>query len=436
MTMKKMISLALVACMALALAVPVGAAGTSVGQKNSYGVNAVEGDDVSIIPSNVAETLALMFVGSNVEANLTDTWTEDTTAKEVMPLYDGEGTPTAFSVELTTDGEDTGYIIISAYPGATDYIMEYSDTALPIYDNLNVKDGDSIVYIAPMTYLKDDGTDMLTTLQNQVVKKSSVENAFVEIREESLKKNKETLRDFFTNDPIQVTSTIYDYGPIDDPIAYIDAVYGGGAYNKAYEWKNVLGTYVKHREMDQFSSVYTNYNCGPTALTNLIETAGNFYNISAIKNKNINTIYANIEKIGLDNGWFAMDSYSGRPGTYFATMNNYMDTVLNSYGVSHQMTRKWNTSSTTYNLIKQEIDANHFCILGITDELNVTYKNHFVYPYAYTRFRNSQTGNYKSFLKVADGWTDTGRYVDMSTIVSGSGMPSDASYLYTVSISA
>ena len=100
------------------------------------------------------------------------------------------------------------------------------------------------------------------------------------------------------------------------------------------------------------------------------------------------------------------------------------------------MTRKWNTSSTTYNLIKQEIDANHFCILGITDELNVTYKDHFVYPYAYTRFRNSQTGNYKSFLKVADGWTDTGRYVDMSTIVSGSGMPSDASYLYTVSISA
>lgn len=432
---RKLPAMLLCAAMMLSL-IPASAAGMSEGAKDSYDATAVEGYDIGIIPSNVAETLALMFVDSNVEANLTDAWTEDTTAKEVLPLYDGEGTPTAFSVELTTDGEDTGYIIISAYPGATDYIMEYSDTALPIYDNLNAKDGDSIVYVAPMTYLKDDGTDMLTTLQNQVVKKSSVENAFAEIREESLEKNKETLHDFFTNDPIQVTSTIYDYGPIDDPIAYIDAVYGGGAYNKAYEWKNVLGTYVKHREMNQFSSVYTNYNCGSTALTNLIETAGNFYNISAIKNKNINTIYANVEKIGLNNGWFAMDSSSGVPGTYFASMNNYMDTVLNSYGISHQTTRKWNTSSTTYNLIKQEIDANHFCILGITDALDVTYKSHFVYPYAYTRFRNSQTGNYKSFLKVADGWTDTGRYVDMSTIVSGSGMPSDASYLYTVSISA
>ena len=195
---RKLPAMLLCAAMMLSL-IPASAAGMSEGAKDSYDATAVEGYNISVIPSNVAETLALMFVDSNVEANLTDTWTEDTTAKEVLPLYDGEGMPTAFSVELTTDGEDTGYIIISAYPGATDYIMEYSDTALPIYDNLNVKDGDSIVYIAPMTYLKDDGTDMLTTLQNQVVKKSSVENAFVEIREESLEKNKETLRDFFTN---------------------------------------------------------------------------------------------------------------------------------------------------------------------------------------------------------------------------------------------
>ena len=82
-------------------------------------------------------------------------------------------------------------------------------------------------------------------------------------------------------------------------------------------------------------------------------------------------------------------------------MDDYIDATLDSYGVSHQNVNTVKSSSLSYNVIKNKIDANHFCILGVVD--HDVYTSHFVYPYAYTRFKNSQTGYYKSFLKVADG---------------------------------
>lgn len=69
---RKLPAMLLCAAMMLSL-IPASAAGMSEGAKDSYDATAVEGYNISVIPSNVAETLALMFVDSNVEANLTDT---------------------------------------------------------------------------------------------------------------------------------------------------------------------------------------------------------------------------------------------------------------------------------------------------------------------------------------------------------------------------
>lgn len=398
----------------------------------------VNGHNINIIPSNVAEALALIFVNSNVDAGLTTTWTTETIVSDVIPMFDENGVPTAFSVELNTNGTDTGYIVISAYPDVESYILEYADTAEPLYKDLSVSPIQSIVYTDTMSYMKDDGSGSLIDLQGQKVDRKDVMNTFEDMRDSTVfEAKKDVIIEIFQNEPTSPTRSAYDqYGAIVDPIAYIDDVYGGGAYCSAYEWKNTLGTYTNHRIMDVFHSVYPGFNCGPTALTNLIETAGNYYNISAIKNKSITTLYSNIESIGVTNNWFGYDYTDDNGnsvyGTFWVYMDDYLNAALNYYGVSHQSVSTLLSSSLSYDIIKQKIEANQFCILGVLG--HSTYQYHFVYPYAYTRFKNSQTGYYKSFLKVADGWSSSGRYIDMSKILN-SDPTNPNSYFYSVAIS-
>lgn len=399
----------------------------------------VNGYDVNIIPSNVAEILALRFVEANADAGLTASWTEDTVASDVVPMFDENGTPTAFSVELSTNGVDTGYVVISAYPDVESYILEYADAADPLYEDLELAEDEAVVYVAPLTYLKDDGSNVLVGVQGERVTRSNVENEFADLRDaEVLAEKRDAITQIFSQEPVASTMSASandgtdGYGTIVDPLLYIQAVYGGGTYS-AYEWKNILENHTNHRVMDSFNSVHPNFNCGPTAVTNLIETAGNYYNINSIKGKNINTIYSNIESIGVENNWFGLDyiDENGNPvyGTFWVYMDDYIDAALDSYGVSHQNVNTLTSSSLSYSTIKQKIDTNQLCILGVVG--HDTYGYHFVYPYAYTRFKSSQTGYYKSFLKVADGWSSNGRYIDMSTIISTSGI---ISYFYSVAL--
>ena len=374
----------------------------------------VNGYDISIIPSNVAEILALRFVEANADAGLAASWTEDTVASDVVPMFDENGTPTAFSVELSTNGVDTGYVVISAYPDVENYILEYADAADPLYEELNLAEDEEVVYTATLTYLKDDGSDVLVGVQGEQVARSNVENEFEDLRDAAVfEEKRDAITQILGQEPVAATMSAAGddgtdaYGTIVDPLLYIEAVYGGGTYT-ATEWKNVLEPYTKYRIMNNFNSAYPNNCCGPTAITNLIETAGAYRNISTIKNKNAQTIFTTVENIGLNNGWFHSS------GTYFSSMRNYMVTALSAFGVS--VTSGNTYTNLTYNIMKQEIDANRFCILGVSG--HEPYGNHFVYPYAYTRFQNTQNGYLKSFLKVADGWSGSGRYVDMGTVAN------------------
>lgn len=420
---KRIFAMFLVVSMVLSI-VSVGAVNTSSVSTDVDVSDVVNGHNINIIPSNVAEVLALIFVEENVEAGLSKSWTANTNVSEVVPMFDEDGIPTAFSVELDTDGKDSGYVVISAYPEVENYILEYADTAAPIYEELDVNSGEEIVYTSVMSYLKDDGSDSLTDVQGQEIDREDITNSFESTRNAvAFEAKKDDIVEVFQSEPAPITRSAYDqYGAIVDPLAYIEAVYGGSAYNSAYEWKNILEPYTKHCVMRSFSATYSG-NCGPTAITNMIETAGNYYNINTVKGKNIQTIYNNIESIGLSAGWFTSD------GVKFSIMDKYINRVLNSYTIPHLAPKTWTSSKLSYDIMKQEINANHFCVLGVIG--HNPYKNHFVYPYAYTRFKNSQTGYYKSFLKVADGWSSSGRYIDMASIISTT---STNSYLYSVTL--
>lgn len=68
---KRFFAMFLAAAMAFSL-VSISAANVSTATESDPEI--VNGYNINIIPSNVAEVLALMFVDSNVEAGLTDRW--------------------------------------------------------------------------------------------------------------------------------------------------------------------------------------------------------------------------------------------------------------------------------------------------------------------------------------------------------------------------
>ena len=49
-----------------------------------------------------------------------------------------------------------------------------------------------------------------------------------------------------------------------------------------------------------------------------------------------------------------------------------------------------------------------------------TYGNHAVICYAYTRLVSTSTNAYKTYMKVADGWYTSPRYIDLATCLGDS----------------
>ena len=90
------------------------------------------------------------------------------------------------------------------------------------------------------------------------------------------------------------------------------------------------------------------------------------------------------------------------------------------FGMNVSVTNK----TASYNNIKTEISNNRPIYLSLLAGGDTAYTEpdlgHDVIGYAYTRLKSSTTGNYKSFLKVADGWYSHGRYIDLAMTASTS----------------
>lgn len=47
--------------------------------------------------------------------------------------------------ELQTNGNDNGYVVVSAYPDIENGILEFSDELLPVYESFNLDANDVII---------------------------------------------------------------------------------------------------------------------------------------------------------------------------------------------------------------------------------------------------------------------------------------------------
>lgn len=336
-----------------------------------------------LITEEVAEIIASYFVRD--EQTLSDIgWTEDTIIADTVTMYGTDGNVSAYSFELETDNAKSGYVVVSAYPDVENIILEFSDESAPIYEELGVDNTDTVVYTGLLNYYKDIGNGQLLSTENISVDIEDVPTPLVDSR----------------STEYQVAEPYVSY-PITDPISWANKYYQGPF--KAYEWNNPYESYCKYRVTGNFTGYKS--HCGPTAITNLIEMVGGKRNISKITSTNYKTIFKKVADLGISNGYY-VNSTQG--GSGHSTLNTYIKKSFGLFGVTTSVS----SSTVTYDRIKSAIDTNKLFYLSLTN--HPYYGNHGVAAFAYNRVKSNTTGYYLSFVKIADGWSSSGRYLDVA----------------------
>lgn len=340
------------------------------------------------IPENVAEIIASYFV-DDFRTTPDCAWTADTTVSDTVTMYDVDGSISAYSFELTTNGTDTGYVVISAYPDVESVILEFSDKEKPVYEAFNFAQTDSVVYTGTLNYFQETETGSLLTVEGNIVNKSEVPTPLAESRDVS-------------NLPAQTRAVITD------PFVWAERYYDGQF--SAVEWKNAFQNYCNFCTTDDFDdigSAHYDEHCGPTAITNLIFIVGNYRNYAPVRDANETHVFARVAWYGIDNGYY-VNSNSG--GTYKNTISQYIDGAFDSFNISVSVS----SMSVTYANVKSAINGYRPFYLSVTN--NSIYGNHGMAGYAYTVLEN-QYDDRISFVKVADGWGGSdGRYLPIYTL--------------------
>ena len=349
----------------------------------SFPASAANVSSSSSIPENVAEIIASYFVDDY--STMPDSkWTTDTVIVDTVTMYDVDGAVSAYSFELGTYGVDTGYVVVSAYPDVEHVILEFSDSAEPIYEIFNVGTND-IVYTGGLNYYKEMENGELLTADGNTISKSSALTPLSDSRNSSFL-------------PVQTRT-------ISDPFAWAESYYDGTF--SAVEWKNAFEDSCEFLTTTQFNvvnSVSYDNHCGPTAITNLIVLVGNYRNYAPVKNVSVSSIFSKVAQYGISHGY-----YSKATGTLTSTSNKYIKEAFASYNISTSVS----TVPISYTNVKNAI--NSYKPLHLKVLSNSIYGDHSVVGYAYTVLEN-QYDDRISFVKIEDGWATSGRFLPIYTL--------------------
>lgn len=369
---------------------------------------ASEASQDGLIPENVAYIMATYFV-RDAQTMEDSKWNDDTEISDTVTMYDVDGQVSAYSFELETNGKDAGYIVVSAYRDVESKILEFSDTAEPVYEALDLAKEDTVVYTGGLNYFKKVDAGRLISVDGNVVKSEAVSTPLQDSRDA-----------MYRVQPQQPFATMSE---IDDPAAWAKSEYGGTF--TATEWKNAFESYCKFRTMDTFSQVngvnYSNH-CGPTAITNLLEIVARYRGYSGVPYNNITQVFSQVAQLGISKGYFVNDVY-----TWFDTSATYLKESFSLYSITTSVT----TKAINYDNVKAAINGYNPLFVALRN--HEIYGSHFVAGYAYTCFTN-ESGQTAPFIKIADGWNSSGRYLPLSASDSGSSLLSGLKSMDVVSI--
>ncbi len=367
------------------------------------------------ISSDLAKRIALLFVVDMVSSGTTN-WTTSTCPVDVITMYDGsdEQNIVAYTVEM-----DSGYVVVSAYIDVPNIILEWSDKAFPLYRQFALSQNDNVVYGGALHYYKDNGSDDLQTLGGGLVNRNDVISVIKDKRNavyipetfisllisEKTRSERENAGgrnvgpyDNVIENPFDHASTWYN-GPYEchDWTNYWEPNNTTVECHSALEYSNLGGGYVNH--------------CGPTAITNMLIIYGNRFNISSITSETDDDIFVTVAGIGISHSYYFNSNFinigtlNGAAGWYiydsFAAFNVTGITINGRYGIN-------------YSNVSISLGNDRLLYLLLDD--NDCYGDHHVTCYAYTRLQSTTDGNFVTYLKVADGWSDTPRYIDINSV--------------------
>lgn len=374
------------------------------------GVLELEEEDL-IISEEVAGYVAEFFVRDMIETGQTS-WDDSTTVVDTVVMYDEMGT----AVTGYTFGLTSGYVVVSAYLDIPSLILEWSDIGEPVYENAEMNSEDQVVYLGALDYYIDSGEETLETVDGEAVSRSEVSNDFEEQRSlENLDENvvsaimevKENANalpgiSLFASDDTKG-------GYITDPIKYAKNVYSGSWWSNnysnpwsAYTWPiSVMSDFPGYEQ-----------NCGPTAITNMIRFFGLKSGHSRIMEKGtMKEIYD--EVINANDDYYINKSNGG---TFTEKANGFIRDSFNNFGLS---VRTFGLYDVNYqNTVNALGSTNRLMYINLTKKTSHPYGDHAVVGYAYTRLMNSK-GDGRAFIKIADGHSSDGRYVEIDSIAPG-----------------
>lgn len=358
--------------------------------------------DDSFIDQETAYYIALLFLQNYSAIDDLTTWTSETGISNSVIMYDNTrtNTPSAYSFELSLNGKDNGYIIISAYADVPNIVLEFSDTSRPLYDSFDLSPTDQLIYLGGYNYFKDTGTTELLGINHCVVNRNSLYDSLANIR------SKENIQDNHSSMSNPASILQPHDAVITDPIAHANQYLQGpfvssGDYYDYWQRNN----YITYYNMSGFSG-YTNH-CGPTAITHIARWMGSRYSISSIKNLGKDALFDKVVIYGIMNSYYVNGDPLG--GTLNLTAGRYIRGCFDEkFNVTVDVS---GLTDITFDNVKAAFHDNKLLYLALDD--NNIYGDHAVAGFGYTRLVSQTTGYYKSYIKVADGWSSAGgRYID------------------------
>lgn len=366
---------------------------------NLISISKEQYDELVVIPQEEAKEIAMLFVKD--EISLGDVvWNNDTYVVDVIEMYDesDSGEISAYTIKL-----NEGYVVVSAYRDSASLIPEWSDGAEPLFSAFEKSSSDSILYLGPYCYYLDTGST-ITDLDGHEVERENLINKNATLRDSS-NIPKSAISEIFSSASTPGGDT--KSGEITNPIAHANSMYDGPFVCNDYinYWENNIIYYTMDHGYDQGYAMH----CGPTAITNLIVAYMNRYQ-TYVSPQTANDIFDVVAQIGTSNNYFINNLFTPE-----LTLWAYMGQAFNNFNISINNSLFYYITL-NYNNLKAALSNNNLLYVMISN--HPVYSYHAVACFAYTRLISQSTGYFKTYLKVADGLNNSGRYIDLSTVLS------------------
>lgn len=356
------------------------------------------------VTTQIAATLAMLFVGSNLEN--TDLWTMDTKISSVDPLFDNQGKITAYCINLETNSQATGYVVVSTDINEP-LIQEYAMECPPIYKSsqfiaqtqthLASLGGEKIYYSGPLNYSTAPKVNQ-SLMEESSQFSASQTSDFHEKNLTLINEIKET--GILDSSYFSRESKASRAGArISDPLDYLHSLYPSWTFSNA-GYHNIGDTFIV--------SYYISENdaCAMYAISAILKYhLGSAYSFYSIKN----TVLQLFRNSSYSNG--------NASGNYYLDIGEYKgftNLCLKHYGLSQTASSSMNS----WSIGKSAISRNRPIMLNIWSAPGGNYSDHTVTAYAWTQFVTPSNNITYKFFKVKDGYTtsNVGRYVYVNSM--------------------